>query len=340
MAVLSCLDGLIGIRGECGTPTVPTSNVYIQDIPFMTIKNADAGINEEMKSGFELIQDKMAFAKKLVVDDVTTFFSSRIKTASVIESETLGYFRDNLELINSEPGYYKGINIRVDQYPYLELFLSSVTLQLDASINTNIYVIDLISGTIIDTVPITTVANVPTEKIFNKSYRTNKQRLNLFICFDSGVAGSYTNYLTPSVQGGCDSCMQKGYRNTYLRASTMRLSTGDTMIFNNLSGTSNASGISITYSLSCALEPFVCTIANKIALPILYKSASEILKELKYSRRLNSIVTIHSKDIEELQMEYENEYNSRMERLLERVSLPDDICFRCSPRVYSNVRIP
>jgi len=340
MAVLTCLDDLIGIRGECGTPTTPTSGLYVQDIPFLTVKNADAGINEDQKSGFELIQDKMAFAKKLIVDDVVNFYSPKIQTASVVENETIGFYRDNLQAVASEAGYYKGINIRVDQYPYLEFYLSSVWLQLNAAVTTNIYVFDLVSGTTLDTISITTVANTPTEKVFNKSYRTNKQKLNLFICIDASAAGAYESYLNVSGAGECGSCAPKSYGNNYLKAYAKKLATGSSKILDNLSGISNTNGMSLNYSLNCVIEPFLCTIANKIAMPLLYKTGSEILKELKYSKRLNSVVTLHSKDIEELQAEYENEYRDRMERLLTRVQLPNDICFACNPRIKNTVSIP
>lgn len=341
MAILSCLDNLIGIRGECGTPTTPSSGIYVQDIPFINIKTADAGINEEMVSGFELIQEKMAFAKKLIVDDVRNFFAPKIKMDSVIENETIGYFRDNLELIASEPGYYKGINIRVDQYPYLEFYLSSVTLHLDAAVTTNIYIMDLISGTILDTISITTVANVPTEKIINKSYRTGKQRMNLFICYDSGVAGSYATFITQGTGSGeCASCGTSKYSNQYVKAYPKKLSTSASKIFDNLEGVSDTGGMSLAYSLNCVIEPYLCTVANQIALPVLYKGASELMKELKYSRRLNSIVIVHSKDIDALQIEYENEYQTRMQRFLSSARLPNDICFSCVSRISTSVRIP
>lgn len=79
---------------------------------------------------------------------------------------------------------------------------------------------------------------------------------------------------------------------------------------------------------------------NQLALSILYKAGSLVMKELKHSRRLTGVVTVYNKNHDELMREYEQEYEQRMAQVLQNMEMPDSICFRCTPRVKTTPKLP
>lgn len=339
---IDCLAGLLGIKGECGTATSPISGLHVQDLPFITIKNADAGISEEVISGFKLIEDKISFAAKIMSAEAAAFVAPNIRKASVVENNVLGFYDDNKSIDAGAAGKQGGIQITMDQYPYYEIYIGSIWLWLNAAVTTNIYVYDLISGSVLDTISITTVAGKPTEKIVNKTYQNHRQRMNLIFIYDTSVADSYETAVTKGVlRSGCRDCgggSSAGLQ--YIIAKGITIDAADTKIDSNVDSDSFTSGMSLSYSIRCGSDAFICSMAGHLSMPLLYKTGAEILRELQYSRRLNSIVTVHGKDIKELTDYYENEYRKYMNLFFSNLHLPDDPCFYCQPKIRYNVSIP
>src|ERR1044072_4682931 len=116
-----CFDNLIGVRGKCDNST---SGLYIQDLGRgLTIKNADAGINEEQRSGIELIEQKISLAIDYVKNTISNYLGGKFKQTSIIENDTVGIYQDDLKAIAGEVGYLRGIQVTVNNYPNLEFFL-------------------------------------------------------------------------------------------------------------------------------------------------------------------------------------------------------------------------
>lgn len=334
---MNCLDNLIGIRKTCSA-TDPSSGLYINDLPFISLKVADAAVNEETISGVKLLEGIIAFSQNKMLAQIRNHLASKMLINIVIENDTVGYYKSNLTLINSEAEKYKGIKLRIDSYPSLDIFIGKIYLKLSQSITTNIYVIDLMDGIILDTLPITTVANVPTAIIVNKSYPTNRQRTSLFICIDSSISNTYETNL--GSLKGCSSCSGGGYSNKYISFSGAQLDSALQKIDSNIQSNDGSNGISIEYSLSCSPESFICSMGNQLAWPLLHDVGAEVMRRLKFTTRLNSIVTIHGKDNEELRKEFEIEFMSTMSALLDNIKLPNDICFSCNSKIKKVTQIP
>jgi hypothetical protein len=334
---MNCLDNLIGINNQC-TPTTPSSGLYIQNLPGITLKVANAANNEETESGVKLLQDIISFSQNKILAQVRNQLQSKIQTASVLENDTIGFYKENLKSVALEAGKYKGIKARIDKFPSLDLFISKIYLKLSQAVTTNIYVIDLMTGTILDTLPITTVDNIPTAIIVNKSYPTNSQRTSLFICIDSSVSNTFE--ATLSGKGDCYSCYSDGYSNRFISFTGAKLDQAAQKIDSNISSNSGTNGLSIEYSLNCSVESFICNMAGQLAWPMLHDVGAELMRRLKYTDRLNSIVTINAKNNEDLRAEFEAEYFSSMSALLENIKMPNDICFKCNSRVKRVSQIP
>lgn len=336
---MSCLDNIIGIDKQC-TADSPSSGFYIQDLPGLTVKLADRAADEETESGIALIEQKITFAKNQILQDVREFLAPHMKHNSVIENNTVGYYHDNLEAVAAEAGYRKGIQVKIDHYPYLEFYINSIKLQLSTSGAQTIYIYNLTTGKVLDTVSITTVADVPTEVFVQKAYKTDKQKLNLFIAIDGAIADTYKTSLSYGQLPGCTSCGGVGYKNNYVVFNNIKIANASSLIDSNKRSETYTSGLSINYSVNCSIENFVCNMSNLFAWSILHKAGAELMRELQYSRRLNSIILIDSKMNEKLRAEYDAEYARSMDRILDNISIPDDVCFKCKQRVKNVVRVP
>jgi hypothetical protein len=333
---MNCLDNLIGIHRSCNEET-PSSGLYIQDLSGITLSVANAGIGNETISGLKLIEDKITFSQNAILAALRMQLANKIRVNSIINNDTAGFYKENLTVVNLEADKLKGIVVKANQYPYLEFYLSTVYLKLATAVTTNVYVYDLMTNTLLDTIEVTTVARTPVAVTVNKAYQTKKQKLQLFICVDSSVDNTYeTNLGTQN----CSSCASGGYSNRYISFSSGQIGTADQKIEQNISSNTGTNGLSINYSLNCSLEPFLCNMGNQIAWSLLHKVGAEIMDELIASRRLNSIVTIDKATNEALREKYNNEYMASMSALLANIQLPNDICFNCNSKIRKAIAIP
>jgi hypothetical protein len=333
---MNCLDNLIGIDNQC-TPTIPSSGLYIQNLPGITLKIANAANNEETVSGVKLLEDIITFSQNKILNQVRNHLASKIQIASVLENDTVGYYKENLRSVALEAGKYKGIKVRIDKYPSLDFFISKIYLNLAQSVTTNILVIDLMTGTVLDTLPITTVANIPTAILVNKSYPSNKQRTSLLIAIDSGVSNTFEASMSNSID--CYSCSGE-YSNRFVSFTGAKIDKTSQKIDSNVSSNTGTSGLSIEYSLNCSVESFICNMAGNLAWPMLYDVGAELMRRLKYTTRLNSIVVVNAKNNDELRTEFENEFMSSLGALLDNIKMPNDICFKCNSKIRKVTQIP
>jgi len=341
MANLACLDDLIGIDKQCVTGTTPSSGLYINDLPGITLRSMEAGMNEENSTAAQLIQSKIDFAEKKLLQDIYAHYSPSIKNVSILENGKLGYYRDNLPLQSGTANLYKGVQIRIDQHPYLEFFIGSIWLKMQATGTYPIQVWDLTCNKLLETINlVVTSTATPTELVVNKSYLTEKQNLNLAFIYNSGLGGTYETTLRRQDTYPCRDCTHGIYDNQYVRVSGIEITSTLDKIQENVTTTGVSNGMSITYSLNCTIEPFICSIANQIAWPLLHLAGSELMREMQFSKRLNSVIVIDKADHIALRKEFDDEYTFSLERLLKNMELPDDACFKCNPRIRSSVRTP
>ncbi len=335
---LDCLTNLIGIDGSCNDNT-PTSGLNITDLTGISLKGADAAIDETFVSGKELIQKKIQLAKNAVLNRLRSHLALNVEALSNVENDTIGHYQDNLTAEASQAGFYRGIRVRVDRWPNLEFYVNTISLQLNAAVTTDILVFDMITGLQVASIPITTTVNGITTVEVNRSFITNKQKLHLLFVIDAGVASSFDTNIHRSFRRSCVHCCAD-WNSQFAWFQGARIAIADPKIENNLTGTDGTFGMSMNYSLNCSLDSFICNMGNQLAWPILYKAGSELMKELKHSRRLNSIINIYSSSNTELEEEFNEEFELSIKEIMENTVPPNDFCFRCRPRTSWKVVIP
>ena len=336
--ISTCLNNLIAVDRQC-TAIVPTSGLFLQDLPGVTIRMADAGTDEETESGLALMEDKIAFAQRALVQDMRDFLLPKIRSASVIENDTVGFYLENLQGVASQAGQYKGIRAQISDFDYFSFYVQSVTVQLDASLATSVFIIDLLTNRILDTIAITTVANVPTEVQVNREYLSGKQQMSILVAIDAGVTGSFKNTLHPNARRGCTGCGAKW--NAFIDFDSVRIPIAGQLIDQNTSGNNDGTnGVSINYSLNCIVDPVICNMSQQIAWGVLHKTGVELLKELKWSNRLNSYVTVNASKIDEMIDEFQAEYVKSINQITDNMNIPSNICYSCRNLVKKVSDIP
>lgn len=333
---MNCFDNLIGISRTCNRPS-PLSNLYLQDLHGMKLSIPEAATDSETMSGIQLIDEKIKYVQEFMKAQLRITLQDKININSIIENDSVGYYQPNNKIVPLEIGRLKGIKLRIQYYPYLEFFLSKVYLKLKDVVTTKIFVYDLSTGNKLDEIDITTVANTPTPVLVSKAYQTLKQNTELFICYDAGISDTYESTISRT---SCYSCYNSSYINRYVEFTGASMDDSLEILEKNIMTSTFTYGLSLEYSLACSVEPFICNMGNVIAWPMLHKVGSEVMKEVIYGRRLNSIINIDKDKNTEMMTSYENEFMASWGAYLNNIKTPKDICFSCNSRIKKQVLIP
>ncbi len=326
---MNCFDNIIGVKRTCDS-TEPVSGLYLNDLAGLTIKDADASISDEYASGLRMIKSKINLATALIINHLRAG-STKLLAYSTIENGVCGIYTQK-EIIPAQDGKLKGIQLKLKNYPYFSVLISSISFYAHETKSINIYIYDLVTGKLLDTFPVMTNDGSVTSVIVNKKYGIESKTIELFICADSDISFNQA-ILSKGHCNGCTNTHANAY--TYLTYSETSLSE---VITANLQGGTSTGGISFSYSLECSIEPFICSMAGTMGMPILYKSAALVMEELAVSKRQNSIITIYKETHEELHAKYEGEYQAALGAIFNHMKTPNDMCFHCNSSI-KNVAI-
>lgn len=326
-----CLSDLIGIRSDCDT-TAPLSGLYINDLAGMSLDFADATHDQEYQDGVDLIQKKIQLTEEIVKNEVQTHFADKVYQHSIIENGILGHFKKDLEKKSKETGHYVGVRIDLDKSAYTKLYIRSVKLFLKAAITTDVKIWDAMTGKELVSKSVTTVADEPTEVIFDEEIETDRQETIVFIGYESTADSNETG-----IETDCKSCRNKHYSNEVISAFQKKIPTGSTILPTNLESLGHTGGVSVDYSVYCSLDNFVCKHKKLLALPLMYRVAHELAVEAMNSSRLNSYILID--DNEAMADMYMSKYDKAMKNVLGRMQVPRDTCFRCRPKVRKQTEL-
>lgn len=334
---MACLDNLIGVAESCST-TVPDSGRYINELPYLSIEVAEAIVTQEDKSGVDLLEDKITLAENEVYSDFRNRLLPRTRMISVLQNDRIGTYPTTRETVAPSSGNQKGIRIDITRAAYLAFYINTITLFLDATETVTAYLYDLLTGETLDTFTIEAVANEPTVLSVAKAYETKTQFSRLALVYES-TGNSYRTSVHPTYSG-CRSCRTGKAKNRYAYFQGVTIPASGSKVYTNADGIDNTAGLTIDYSLQCTVNPFICNMKNLLVEPLLYKASEIIMREVKTSRRLNSIVMLHDDDVDHLLEYYTELYERKMEYVLNLIELPNDLCFRNNSRVQYRQRIP
>lgn len=333
----NCLSNIVGIKG-CGTTP---SGAYVQQLTGITIANYDQAISNDHKAAFPALQEKIDFSTQIVLENVRQYLANKYLLKSFIENETVGYWYDDKQLQPVQTGNYVGIQVKLDNVPHMKVEFGHASLFTNYTGVINLLVIDLIQGKVIDTVAVNSVAGEIVTFDLNKYYYTNRQRLNLFIGYDASTIQAYQTSIYNNGAAGscgewCNACFEGG--NLYFRSASLATTDAKTNAsVNNLSG---GAGLSLNYSLQCSFDEYLCSVKSLLAYPILYKVGAEIMREMRYSKRLSGAVTSYVTDHEQLAQYYEDEHLKMMSNLFKNLKMPNNGCLICDKKIKTVLALP
>ena len=337
---LECFEDIIGLRGACETPT-SNSGLWMDDIG-IELEELDLIINKAQVDSIQFFENKRDFAIKQIIQLIHTHFSDKYKSNTVLDSKRIGFAKENQEVV-AAAGTLKGMEIELcNQNSFVDVFVSSVSLQVNTNGAVNVLVYDLFQNKLLDTIAITAVSGQVVTVYPNKTYKSNRKELDLIFVYD---ATNFTSVKTTITQGGCKSCGDGGSMtklSSYLSARSISVLTADAKIEDNLTASGDTGGLSLVYSIQCNYDDWLCTISNAIAMPILFKTGYEVMDyAVNNSLRLNTATTINLDTLKARREEYNARYQTSIENLLQNIKLPsDEKCFECRQKSKHIVVLP
>ncbi len=337
---LECFDDIIGLRGACDTPT-SNSGLWMDDIG-IELEELDLIINKAQVDSIQFFENKREFAIKQIIQLIHTHFSDKYKSNTVLDSKRIGFTKENQEAV-AAAGTLKGIEIELcNQDSFVDVFVSSISLQVNTNGAVNVLVYDVFQNKLLDTIAITAVSGQVVTVYPNKTYKSNRKELDIIFVYD---ATAFSSVKTTITQGGCKSCGDGGSMtklSSFLSARSVSVLAADAKIESNLTASGDTGGLSVMYSIQCNYDDWLCTISNAVAMPILFKTGYEIMDyAVNNSVRLNTATTINLDTIKARRDEYNTRYQASIESLLQNIKLPsDEKCFECRQKSKHKIILP
>lgn len=340
--MLTCFKDIITLRGTCNDET-SASNFFINDVG-ISQEELDSIVTKDYTSSLDFFEKKRDFAIRYIIQNIHNHFQDKYKANSVLRSGRIGFGKENLPIISGIAGTMKGIHVEVcNQSSFVDLFVSSISLQLNFTGNVDIKVYDLFENKLLDTIPISAIAEQIITVYPNKTYKSLRRESDIIFVYDTTGIDSIQ---TTTTVNGCTDCGGGGgsfnQLNSYTRARSVKVSITDTKIENNIDGSNDTGGMSLIYSLNCNHEEWLCAISNSLGMPILYKTAVEIMEfALHNSTRLNTETLLDADKIKERLDLYEFRFKESMENLMKNIKLPkDEKCFECRQMSKHEIILP
>lgn len=335
-----CFDGLIALRGTCDD-AVSVYSLWINELG-IDAEFIEQVITKDYKSPQDFFDRKKRWAIQNVVSQIHNHTRPKYKTATVVDQMKVGFYADNLAYIAGD-GSLKGINVNLcNSNSSLDFFLNKICLQINQTVTVSVEVYDLLQDKLLDTIDVDCVAGEISCAFPNKTYPTNRNRLDLFIGYDStGISGNKT---TLSECVNCNGHSYSRLNNNYETISAAKIGVADQKVHQNLDQSSDTGGLSIVHSLSCNHESWLCSISNQLGMPVLYKTAAMIYDHAlsaAQDNRVNTAVTMNQDILKERFEKMEFLYAQSMDNLIQNVKPPhDEICFVCRDNVRHAVVLP
>jgi hypothetical protein len=336
-----CIESLLGLRG-CESPE-PSTGLYIDDLG---INQTFLGqlITDQYLNGVELFEDKRAFAWRKISSDVLTKLSPMMKSDTVIENKRVGQVVSNYANVQTAlgAGNYGGIRLKIDPntVSYLNFYLADINLAIaSTNVNVPVLIFDMTTGKLLETI---TYAEGALDQFIGKTFTSAKRKLDIAIVYESDIN---TVKFTPK-KGTCTSCgggPKEAHMCPFVDAIGIELTTDGTNVLTN-SSSKYTTGMSLTYSINCDRQGWMCSIGGLMALPLAYATAVEVYNyalTISPNQRVNTTVIVNrgskpfatadafegivaARDIAATR------YNEELGAMLQNMRLPDDThCWDC-----------
>jgi len=323
-----CFTNLVGLRDVCEPPEIK-SCYWLNDVGISKY-TVDQIVTKDYVDSEDFTAKQIQFSVNQVANEIHAHFGGQYKSNSIVEGMRIGFLQDN-KVSKAGNNLWSGIYIEcLNSNSYLDFYWSEILLATDFTGTIPVRVYDVMTGTLITTVNVVSVAGQQSVLNLNEIVSLKRKSAKLFICYDTTGINSYQTNIKNS---GCNGCNNNVYSNQYVTARAMYSSAG-TFILSDLIGSDHTFGMSFVYSLQCNHKNWICANVNILSLPILYKIASNILLfglQAAADTRVNTKITINRDKLEVDQAFYEKKFAESFSSVLAQMQIPQDAkCFSCT----------
>lgn len=313
---MACFDNFITYHGS---GIIPTSNLYVDDLPGVILAKADAIADSDYATGIAFIKDRINFAIEVVSNDLRTYALPFFKIHSVIGNYITAKFKSDYHSVSTND---RGLKIKKTSSALSKIYVNRVTILANTSGDRNLVITD---GKLQTTYAITLVAGTELEVEIN--YEANRDEILITI-----------NNLAPAkgiLKDG--STCGKNYNSFKVYGWT-----GNASNWMNNSSEGNISnnhfGIRANISIICSENNLACLLKSKLGMVALYRFGVEFFRELRGTDRLNYFTLVSLEQAIEYEQMYLQEYETAMKTLTG--TLPyllrklDYQCINCTQAKY------
>lgn len=308
-SVPACLENFIGVK--CLTQD-PKSGLWINDLPGINLGYAADIVDRGGMSGLLFLQEKINFATRLVIQEITGYSINYFRLNSIIDQVHIGEWKNSYLPPAPEA---RGVKIKSSQSRLLKVRVNSVKIKIQQAN----YSGDIICDDGIDAQLYPFVTNADGEAQIFPNYLSTSDAV--WVLMDD----TSINVNNSEVKTNCG-CSSKASK--YMTAYG----------WNGSTTTNSTYGLQVDAVAECSYDEFGCIIASRLPFLILYRAGIEIVKEAVTTDRLNSITLLDTDKANFMLKDFTDEYQKHMKMLID--SLPelfkrvDDCCIMCNQSRY------
>jgi hypothetical protein len=326
-----CLENIVSIRGSC-SPETSGSGFYLDDFD-ISLEEIGKYVGSEFANAEALVQAKKRVAAHQVAAKIGAYFKGQFLHKSILSGERIGFEQTDQELIAADATKWGGTSVEFKNLDsFLQVNISEISLYSNYTGNVSLRVYDIVQGKLLDTITLATVAGEISRTYVNKTYSSDRRNLILALVYLRNGIGSYKTLLTGSHCGQCTDTNGNKTLNNFAIGRAVSLDDGDSFIYDNFDSADDTAGLSFVYSISCNHYNWLCSIQKVLGLPMLYKTAAELMHYgLQQVNRFNTNAGLNPDVLKMKADRYEALFEESMTDLLPSMILPSDTrCFLCN----------
>jgi hypothetical protein len=309
---------LVGIRDFVNCPH-PESILFVNDIPGITLKSASQIANEEVRSGYNLLNEKINLATKKVFNNFSGIISENFTFNTFLEAVEINEFSEE---VNSPSNTERGLSLTRWHSEMARIYIEQVYIRVAES---GIAILKIVDGDITKTYSVSLLANV--NNVVSIRYKCESR--NVKITFNQTNFSSYK-----CKQLNVNSCLPCGKNQSNGINKTMIVKGWD-----GSNETQTCFGLGVLANVQCFEENIICQLLPRMAFMMWYQAGIEILNEKIASERINA-VTVFTKDqakitLEELKKELKIEEKNFAKNINHFLKTTLGECVACNGSRYA-----
>lgn len=287
---------IIGIK-DFDACVNPESNLFLNELPGITLKSASKITSEEYQTGNNLMKHSIEMAVKQVYDEFREQLQTYFDTNSIVEARQFDVF--GTEEIPAA-ALERGLIIKRWRSELAQIFIHEVYIKAKQSGTITLKIYD---GCVTTTKSIDVVAGCVTKARID--YKATEEEVK--ILFDQTAWDVYGCTMVNSLSDcRCGAWASKGLFITGWNGSAEQ---------------GKCFGVGVYASVKCYLENVFCALVDQLYFVIWYKAGIIFLQELLYSDRINAVTLFTKERAKELIEDYQDIYTNKYQNAIKNARL-------------------